>query len=106
MYCTTKGGFVYRYFDWIFRLILTSTALFIRPNNKAIKSKKMNITTNCANQSVCDNMTQIQEDLEVLMNKLLEKVGNKLQVEKQAEYTQALEDTKLVIEKYKSKYCS
>ncbi|AFY56410.1 hypothetical protein Riv7116_3970 [Rivularia sp. PCC 7116] len=66
----------------------------------------MNITNNCVNQNVCENMTQIQEDLEVLMNKLLEKVGNKLQVEKQAEYTQALEDTKLVIAKFKSKYCN
>ena len=64
----------------------------------------MNTTKKGVNQNICENMTQIQEDLEVLLNKIFEQAGSNIQAEKQAEYTQALEDTKQVIERFRSKY--
>jgi hypothetical protein len=65
----------------------------------------MNTTKKGVNQNICENMTQIQEDLEVLLNKFFEQVGSNIQAEKQAEYTQALQNTKQVIERFKSRYC-
>ncbi len=56
------------------------------------------------NQNICENMTQIQEDLELLLNKILERVGKNIQAEKQAEYLRALEETKQVIERCKTQY--
>jgi ElaB/YqjD/DUF883 family membrane-anchored ribosome-binding protein len=65
----------------------------------------MNTTKKGVNQNICENMTQIQEDLEVLLNEFFEQVGSNIQAEKQAEYTQALQNTKQVIERFKSRYC-
>ncbi len=59
---------------------------------------------NDSNQNICENMTQIQEDLEVLLNKIFDLAGNNIRAEKQAEYTQALEETKQVIERCKIQY--
>lgn len=56
------------------------------------------------NQNICENMTQIHEDLELLLNKILERVGKNIQAEKQVEYLRALEETKLVIERCKTQY--
>ena len=56
------------------------------------------------NQILCNNMTQIQEDLEVLLNHIFEQAGSKIQPEKQAEYNRAIEGTKQVFERFKSKY--
>ncbi len=64
----------------------------------------MNTTKKAVNQNICENMTQIQEDLDLLLNKVFEQAGSNIQVEKQAEYTQAIEDTKQLIERFKSKY--
>lgn len=65
----------------------------------------MSTTQESIHQNICENMTHIQEDLEVLWNKVFEQVRSDIQVEKQAEYTQALEGMKQVINRYKSKYC-
>ncbi len=64
----------------------------------------MNTTKKAVNQNICENMTQIQEDLDLLLNKVFEQAGSNIQAEKQAEYTQAIEDTKQLIERFKSKY--
>lgn len=66
----------------------------------------MNTTKKAVNRNICENMTQIQEDLETLLNSVFEQVGNTIQAEKQAEYTQVFEDTKQVIKRFKSKYCT
>jgi len=66
----------------------------------------MNTTKKSVNQNTCKTITQIQEDLEVLLNKVFEQVGSNIPAVKQAEYTQSLEDTKQVIERFKSKYCT
>ncbi|MBR8838558.1 MAG: hypothetical protein DSM106950_32290 [Stigonema ocellatum SAG 48.90 = DSM 106950] len=65
----------------------------------------MNTTKKGVNQNICENISQIQEDLEVLLKKVFEKIGSNIQAEKQAEYTQALENTKQVIEKFKKTHC-
>ncbi|MBD2533234.1 hypothetical protein H6G97_28145 [Nostoc flagelliforme FACHB-838] len=65
----------------------------------------MNTTKKGVNNNICEKMTQIQEDLEVLFNNVLEQLGSNIQAEKQAEYTQALPSTKQVIEKFKIRYC-
>lgn len=64
----------------------------------------MNTTAKGVNQNICKNITQIQKDLEVTLNHIFEQAGSNIQVEKQAEYTQAIENTKKVIEKFKNKY--
>ncbi len=66
----------------------------------------MNTTKKGVNNNICEKMTQIQEDLEVLLNNVLEQLGSNIQAEKQAEYTQAIASTKQVIEKFKIKYCT
>ena len=56
------------------------------------------------NQSICNNMAQIQEDLEVLLNHIFEQAGSNIQAEKQAEYNKAIEGTKQIFERFKGKY--
>jgi hypothetical protein len=48
----------------------------------------MNTTKKSVNQNTCKTITQIQEDLEVLLNKVFEQVGSNIPAVKQAEYTQ------------------
>ena len=64
----------------------------------------MNNTKQDVNQNICEKMTQIQEDVEALLNKIFEKAGNNIQAEKQAEYIRAIAGTRQVIERFKNKY--
>ncbi len=64
----------------------------------------MNTAKKVVNQNICEKMTQIQEDLEVTLNKIFEQAGSNIQSKKQAEYTKAIEGTKQVFERFKGKY--
>ena len=64
----------------------------------------MNTTKQDVNHNICEKMTQIQEDVEALLNKVFEQAGSNIQAEKQAEYTQAIAGTRQVIERFKNKY--
>ena len=64
----------------------------------------MNSNQEITNQNICEKMTKIQEDLDILLNKVFEEAGSNIQAEKQAEYSQAIENTKQVVERFKTKY--
>jgi hypothetical protein len=53
---------------------------------------------------ICLNMTQIETDLEATLHKIFEQAGDNIQLEQQEKYTQEMEITKQVFEKFRNKY--
>ena len=55
-------------------------------------------------QTICQRMTQIQDELEATLNKIFEQAGNKIKTEQQAKYLTAIEETKQVFNHFKLKH--
>lgn len=64
----------------------------------------MNSIEKTPNSNICSKITQIETDLEATLNKIFAQAGEQIKLEKQAEYTQAIEGTKQVFHRFKSKY--
>lgn len=64
----------------------------------------MNTKEQELNQKICDDMTQIQADLERALKMLFERTGNKIKPEKQEEVQKEIEGTKQLLERFKSRY--
>ncbi|GEM_PF-5796111 len=56
------------------------------------------------NQKIFDEMTQIQIDLEKALKNIFEQAGSKIKPEKQEAVKREVEDTKQLIERFKSTY--
>jgi ElaB/YqjD/DUF883 family membrane-anchored ribosome-binding protein len=56
-------------------------------------------------QKICDDITQIEADLEAAFDQLCAQAGNKLLPEKRSEVEQGVAGTKQRLEKLKSHYC-
>lgn len=64
----------------------------------------MNATELEINQKICDDMTQLQIDLEQALKNIFEQAGSKIKPEKQQEVQKGIENTKLILENFKSRY--
>ncbi|MBD2776509.1 hypothetical protein [Iningainema tapete] len=64
----------------------------------------MNATELEINQKICDDMTQIQIALEQALKNIFEQAGSKIKPEKQEEVKKGIENTKLILEHFKSRY--
>ncbi|PPS39614.1 hypothetical protein [Chroococcidiopsis sp. TS-821] len=56
------------------------------------------------NQRILDTMTQLQTDLDKALQKIFEQAGSKIQLEKQEEFQREVENTKLLLKRFKSRY--
>lgn len=64
----------------------------------------MNTLQQEVNQKICNEMTQLQADLEGALKKIFEQAGSKIKPEKQEEVTKAIEGTNQLLERFKSRY--
>ncbi len=64
----------------------------------------MSPTKQKINQKIFDEMTQIQIDLEKSLKNIFEQAGSKIKPEKQEAVKREVEDTKQLIERFKSTY--
>ncbi|MBR8838025.1 MAG: hypothetical protein DSM106950_29495 [Stigonema ocellatum SAG 48.90 = DSM 106950] len=64
----------------------------------------MSNTEHKINEKIYDHMTQLQVDLERALKNILEQAGSKINLERQQEVKQQIEDTKQLIERMKSRY--
>lgn len=64
----------------------------------------MSPTKQKINQKIFDEMTQIQIDLEKALKNIFEQAGSKIKPEKQEAVKREVEDTKQLIERFKSTY--
>jgi molecular chaperone DnaK len=64
----------------------------------------MSPTKQKINQKIFDEMTQIQIDLEKALKNIFEQAGSKIKPEKQEAVKREVEDTKQLIEWFKSTY--
>ena len=54
--------------------------------------------------TICQRMTQIQDELEATLNKIFEQAGSNIKSEQQEEYLTAIEETKQVFNHFKIKH--
>ncbi|KAF3889325.1 MULTISPECIES: hypothetical protein [Nostocales] len=64
----------------------------------------MEISEQELSQKICDDVTQIEVDLETALKEILEQAGSKIKPEKQEEIKKEMEGTKQVLERFKSRY--
>lgn len=64
----------------------------------------MNASEQTINQKICEQMTQVQAGLEKVITKIFEQAGSKIQLEKREQVEKAIEGTKQILERFKSKY--
>ncbi|MBN3962091.1 hypothetical protein [Nostoc sp. NMS8] len=64
----------------------------------------MSVNEQECNYRIHNEMTQIQIDLERALKNILEQAGSKIKPEKQEELKKEVEDTKQIIERFKSRY--
>ncbi len=57
------------------------------------------------NPNICAEISQIQEDLEIICHKIFDKAGSNIKLEEKTEYIHELEETKQAIERFKYKFC-
>lgn len=60
--------------------------------------------TTSIHQNICDNVAQLQIELDVTLQKLLEQAASKIQNDQQEELKQSIENTKQRLEKLKGQY--
>ena len=65
----------------------------------------MSVIQKSFNQNIGVKMSQLQQDLEVILNDIFDQAGSKIQLEEKIEYIDTLAGTKKVIERFKYKYC-
>lgn len=65
----------------------------------------MSVIQKSFNQNIGVKMSQLQQDLEVILNEIFDKAGSKIQLEEKIEYIDTLAGTKKAIERFKYKYC-
>lgn len=58
------------------------------------------------NQKIFDDMTQIQTELEAVLNKILEQAGTRIQPTQQEEVRKRIEGTNQLLELFKHRYAS
>lgn len=56
------------------------------------------------NQKICDDMTQLQADLEGALKKIFEQAGSQINPDRREEVTKAIEGTKQMLERFKTRY--
>lgn len=64
----------------------------------------MSLIQQDVNQKICDEVTQLQTDLERALKYVFEQAGSKIKPEKQEEVQQNMEGTKQLLERFKSRY--
>ena len=55
-------------------------------------------------QKICDDVTQLQSDLEGALQRIFEQAGSKIEPERQEEVQKKVEGTKQLLERFKSRY--
>jgi len=55
-------------------------------------------------QKICDDVTQLQSDLEGALQRIFEQAGSKIEPERQEEVQKKVEATKQLLERFKSRY--
>lgn len=71
--------------------------------NKNIWSITVNITEEIK-QKICNDITQLQVDLQAALQRVLEQAGSKIELEKQEEVQQKFADTQQLLERFKGRY--
>ncbi len=61
----------------------------------------MSLTQQEIKQKICDDVTQIQADLDGTLQRILKQAGSKIEPEKQEEVQKKVEDTKQLLEYFK-----
>jgi tRNA uridine 5-carbamoylmethylation protein Kti12 len=64
----------------------------------------MNIAEQEIRQKICEDVTQLQVDLQTALQSIFEQAGHRIQPEKQQEVQQKFAGTQQLLEHFKSRY--
>jgi hypothetical protein len=64
----------------------------------------MSLTPEEIKQKICDDVAQLQADLDGTLQRILDQAGGKIEPEKQEEVQRKIEGTKQLLERFKSRY--
>jgi ElaB/YqjD/DUF883 family membrane-anchored ribosome-binding protein len=64
----------------------------------------METTQQETHQRICNDIVQLQVDLDGILNRIVEQAGSRINPERQAAVQQGVEDTKQLLERFKHRY--